>query len=347
MESLDQLNGYTAENFETWLGKQLQQVYEGSPEEKYRAFDFRHLGISRGESHLDALQGLFKKLSTDAREQFKKALERILRHAKPDDFPGEALADVVSLAGLTEAYGAFPAFVSVFGSGPWGEIRPSLIYDALSVLMMFDRSDEAYDTAKGLATSTNFPDSLVFDTYLVMARSRPERWRDDLILLRGRFNRIAQDVISSADKKMLEQLHRRHQSLTQSLSETIPLFELGQQLATLKFAPSPSPETASDDWLIDNLFQPSGPIGLMESDDLGEIAIFARTDPTRIAKVVTTPQFEVVCIHRGLIDHPAPQYSSSFTQRFPKALALLGNALGGNSLNRARQHINQQAAYGH
>lgn len=347
MESLDQLNSHTAEEFETWLGKQLRLVYGGTPEEKYRACDFRHLGIPRGESHIDALQGLFKKLSIDAREQFKKALERILRHARPDDFPGEALADIVTLTGLTEAYGAFPAFVSVLGSGPWGEILPSLIYDALSVLMMFDRSDEAYETAKGLATSTNFPNSLVFDAYLVMARSRPENWRDDLALLRDRFNKIYQDVINSADAGMLEQLHRRHHSLTQSLSETIPLSELGLQLATLKFAPTTSPETASDDWLIDNLFQPSGPIGLMENDDTGEIVIIDRTNPARMAKVNTTPQFEVGCILRRLIDPPARHYSATYDnlQLSIKSSVILRNALGTRKQNFVGQPTNQKVAH--
>src|SRR3989338_8729920 len=139
MESLSQLNTYDANDFAKWLSKQLIQIYVGTPEEKYRAFDFRQLGVSRGESHIDALQFLYRKLSDDAKDRFKEALEQLIRHKKPDDIPGEAMADIVTLTGLTEAYCAFTAFAPVLG-GPWGYSQPSLIYDALSVLMMFERS---------------------------------------------------------------------------------------------------------------------------------------------------------------------------------------------------------------
>jgi hypothetical protein len=74
MDSLDTLNGSESEYFEKLLYKQLLMVYRGNSEEKYRACDFRHLGVSRGESHIAALQGLFEKLSDNAQEQFRGLL---------------------------------------------------------------------------------------------------------------------------------------------------------------------------------------------------------------------------------------------------------------------------------
>lgn len=332
MESLDQLNGYNAEAFEKFLSGQLRLIYEGTSEEKYRACDFRHLSVPRGESHIDALQGLFKKLSGDAREQFRKALERILRHTKPDNFPGEAIADIVTLVGETEAFSVFPAFVPVLGCGPWGEMRPSLFYDALSVLMMFGQTNEAYETTKGLATSTYFLNALVFDAYIVMIRSQPKNWRDDFVLLRERFNKSIQNVKKSDDLRMHGQLQRRQRSLAQSLSE-IPLSELGRHVAELKFVPDTSLEAATDHWLINNLFQSSGPLALVSNDD--GIFIVDRTNSERRGKVKSTSSFEIAYITFGLINNTETKnfVSSSDKQNYPKASTWSERELGVKNLS--------------
>jgi len=292
VESLGQLNAYSADEFELWLCKQLRALYTGTPDEKYRACDFRQLGISRGDSHLDGLQGLFKLLSDDARVRFKKALELTLRHAIPNDFPGEALADIVTLIGITEAYGAFPAFAAVLGCGPWGEIRPALIYDALSVLMMFDRSEEAYAAAKGLATSTYFPNALVFDAYLVMIHSEPKNWLDDYTLLRERFERVIQGARDSGNQSLKAQLTQRQRGLAIFMSK-LPLEVIGRRLADLKIP--------ADTWLRKHLLCESGPLALLYDNPGNAIIISARDIPERRAAVKTTSSLEVLGFNSGLL----------------------------------------------
>jgi hypothetical protein len=348
METLTQLNTYDAEKFAQWIGKQLKQIYTGTAEEKYRAFDFRQLGLSRGESHLDALHSLFRKLSADAQYRFKEALEQLLRNEKQDDFPEKAIADVVTLVGLTDARNAFRAFAPVLGSGPWGEMHPNLIYDALSVLMMFERSDDAYKAAKGLATSRFFPDSLVFDAYLVMVRSRPENWRDDFVLLRDRFSNVSRGVLNSADAGRLEQLQRRQQSFTQMVSATLPLSELGEWLATLNFAPPVSPDVISDDWLIDNMLQPGfGSIDLVWSEDINCIVVVDRANHARKAELKTTPSFEVAGIYHGRFAFPGNYDPSHYNKNHlsEKSATRLASALGTKRKSKEIKHINKKSAY--
>lgn len=214
---------------------------------------------------------------------------------------------------------------------------------------MFDRSDEAYTIAKGLATSINFPNALVFDAYLMMVRSRPENWREDFTLLRDRFSKVIEEVRRSGDADMLKQLHRRQSSLAQSLVAAVPLYELGKQLATLNFMPPMPPQAVSDDWLIDSLLQPSGPLCLQCYEDIDEFVISDRTNKERKAKVEITSQFVVGCIFRGLIDykdHQSPTFSGNATLS-KKSLDRLRNTSGAKRQNWPSQSITQEAAYGY
>ena len=269
METLDQLDGYGEEQLEIWLEHRLRGLYSIDSVMRYRACDFRKLGVPFGESHIDGLVAVYKLLSLKAQVCFRDATEQLLRHVQPNDFPREAMSDLVLIIGLIRAHRALRAFVPVFGSGPWGELYGSLIYDAVSVLLMFERTNEAYDAARGLATSTNFPDKYIFDAYLVMVRSRPANWSADLALVRERFSRIQRRFRESGDPRQLELLAQRQLDLALSLVEAIPLADLAAQIVNLRIAPCASLHTGGDAWLLFNLFAQSKRLILDYSADGG------------------------------------------------------------------------------
>ena len=345
MNSLDQFNRYDADAFYRWLLAQFNKLYRGTDQERPKAFDFRDLGISRGESHLNAIHNLFRKLSDDGKGQFQAGLEQVLRNAKQDELADGAMADVVKLIGLTRFRHAFPAFVSILGCGAWGENRPSLIYDALSVLMTFEGSDDVYETAKGLATSRNFPDKLVFDAYLILARSRPERWRDDFSLLRGRFNNVHHTVEEAKDSNLTDQLDRRWKSLGHSLAK-LPLSTLTSGLAAF----ANSDPSSTDSWAIESLlknmvFDEAAPLIPAWNREVDEIVIADRLQPKRmevfsIEIFSSASAFVARMMSKGGLSAPASSFDSLLERNAPsighKASARLKNILGPRMSGRRR-----------
>lgn len=310
MESLEQLNGYRDDVFERWLEQRLRDQYSGDQALRYWAFDFRDIGIPRGESHIDALVELHRKLSSDAKNDFIDAIEGLMRHAQPDTFPIDAMADLVLLIGLLRAHKGLAAFVPVLGTGPWGERHNFLIYDALGVLLMFDRTSEAYEVAKGLATSVNFPDVYVFDVCLVLVRSRPKNWLIDLAMLRERFSRARERFESSSNSAAVSKLDEREKDFVTSLSEAVPLSEIAEQLPDIRLGPSSrDPATnAADDWFLTNLIGRGGPLRLEYSDSSDALVLVDRSDRARIALLRESDEFEVACISRGLVHSSAADY---------------------------------------
>jgi hypothetical protein len=298
MENMTELKAFDATQFAAWLESRLRQFYQGNELEREQAFDFRSLGILGGESHIDALRDLFEQLPEAAREQFRHALGQVLRRARPDDFPGEALADIVLLTGLAKAYAVFKAFAPVLGNGPWGEVKPSLLYDALSVLLMFDRSEEAYQAVKALATSVHFIDAFAYDAYLLMIRCRPENWRLDWELLRARLFRFRQEIMASGNTKKLQALKRRETSFAKSIAKAIPLECLGEELAQLIVL---APDTPNDAWLLKELCHAdNGPLAISYNDE--DWFLVDRQDPARKARIGRlSSELEVFCISNGLI----------------------------------------------
>lgn len=345
MDSLEQFNNLDAEAFETWLRAQFNALYRGAAQVRYRAFDFRDMGISRGESHLDGLHRLFRKLSDQGKTQFQIGLERILRNAKRNDIASEGMADVIKLIGLTKYHRAFPAFVTILGTGEWGENHPALIYDALSVLMMFEGSDDVYETAKGLATSRNFPDNLVFDAYLILARSRPERWRDDFSLLWRRFNNVHHTVEEAKDSNLTDQLDLRWKSLGHSLAK-LPLSSLTSGLAVF----ANSDPSSADSWAIESLlknmvFDEAAPLVAAWNLEVDEIVIADRLQPERmevfsIERFSSASALVVRMMSKGGLSALASSFESLLEGNAPsighKASARLKNILGPRMSGRRR-----------
>jgi hypothetical protein len=320
METLEELNAYDPESFEVWLDRNFQALYGADTDRRHRAFDFRHLGIPSGESHVDRLQELYAKLSVSAQRSFREAVEALFRHAIPDSFPAAAMADLLLISGLLKAFRVLRSFGPVLGTGPWGELHKSLIYDALSVLLMFSRTDEAYDSAKALATSVNFPDAYVLDTYLILVRSRPQNWVDDLALFRQRFASLARRIERSEDLSLRARLERRLQNLADSVAQDAPLSDLAPRLPDLKVGPY----EPNDDWLVDALLARSGKLRLEYSSDGETLLLIDRMDPTRQAAVPSDPGFTMYCIKKGLL---LPTFASWHVEQelSPEALVRLQN----------------------
>jgi len=75
MQTLEELNAYDAESFEVWLDRNFQALYGADTDRRHRAFDFRHLGIPSGESHVERLQELYAQLSVSAQRSFREAVD--------------------------------------------------------------------------------------------------------------------------------------------------------------------------------------------------------------------------------------------------------------------------------
>lgn len=319
MESLHDFNRYSTEELEQWLEHRLLDQYADDPHIRYRALDLRHIGINFGESHIDVLHELFRALSPQAQDRFRSALELLMRHPQPEAFPASGMADLILLVGLTRATKVLAAFVPILGSGPWGELNGFLVYNALGVLMTFERTQEAYDAARALASSVNFPDAYSLDAYLVMVRTRPEEWLADWGLVRKRVHRFRDTLYASSDLLQRQRLEERHQEFLSSLARSVPLSEFGRQFPRMDLRP-PENRPSSDYWLLDGLLGPQGPLKL-ECDDDGVFTVFDRSAPERAARVSPSTGFEVVCIARKLVSDPSVEELRTLVEELEHLLA--------------------------
>jgi hypothetical protein len=257
MVSIEALNRYSARDFEEWFEARFKEHYGEDAERRFRAFDFGHLGIFGTESHLDAIEQLDEQLSPKARRHLRDALEALFRHAQPSSFPWDGMQDLIHLIGRLRAYSAVKAFEPVLVSGPWGELEPSLVYDALSVLFEFERSTEAYDAMKALVSQDNFSDRYVFDAYALLFRTAPAKWADDLSSLRRRFARVMTAVKKSADPEASAELLERERELAADLADAVSLSRLASGLSTLRVY-----EGESLAWFVRRLFEEDGPLAV-------------------------------------------------------------------------------------
>lgn len=328
MNSLDQLNKFDAENFENWLRVQLIALYGNEVRARYAAFDFRDLGVPRGDSHIDALHRLFRRLSDQGKAQFQAGLERLLRNACYDELSRDAMADVIQLIGLTKYLHAFNAFVSILGYGAWGENHPELIYDALSVLMMFEGSDEAYETTKALATSRNFPDNMVFDAYLILARSRPEKARENFTLLGYRFDSVCKNIEDSGDIEQKKQLDARWDSLVRVVT-SLPLSQMVSDIATIEDCSTIFSSRSIGRLYRNLLIKENAPLMFQWSRDLDEGVLVDRAQPKRMESIKNNhflPVYYMTIGQFGMLEDRYESYCRVNADSIgPKACARLEN----------------------
>jgi len=100
MISLEELNGYSPQEFARWLMARLKQQYVGTPEQRYRALDFRDMGVPVVESNLDSVKGLFEKLLPRAQRCFRSAVETLVCFAQTADISREIKEDLEMIAVL-------------------------------------------------------------------------------------------------------------------------------------------------------------------------------------------------------------------------------------------------------
>lgn len=151
-ETLAELNAYKPEDFKTFLDFRLRQQHGSDPEARYRALDFRGLGVRRDdtsyESYLDDIKNLFGILSPQARQAFQDGLRDLILTADPNNFPLEAMRDIILLVATLGVTQALETFIPTIANGAWGKKYPSLIYDCAGVMLSFERNNEAEELEK-------------------------------------------------------------------------------------------------------------------------------------------------------------------------------------------------------
>ncbi|OGE79036.1 MAG: hypothetical protein A2751_01080 [Candidatus Doudnabacteria bacterium RIFCSPHIGHO2_01_FULL_46_14] len=142
MATLLELNGYQADDFKSWLDRGLRRQYYLSVRLR-DPFGFREIGIWGYESNLDALKTLFDRLSTEARQAFCEAVRQMILTAAVDDFPPDAMDDLIYLVAKIKAKQiALETFVSVIGEGVWGKRFPYMIYDCAAAMATWGLNNE-------------------------------------------------------------------------------------------------------------------------------------------------------------------------------------------------------------
>jgi hypothetical protein len=291
MQTRAELDGYSAAQFETWLDRRFRDQYRGNESEKYRAFDFRSLGVERGASNLDDVTDLVATFGPETKARFIEGLENLLRHADPDDFPVQGMRDITALIGLLRAFHAVYAFAPVFGSGQWGVDHPELLYEAISVLLGFEPSNKAYEAARDLAAKKNFHPRYIIDTYTVLFRIKPERWATDLKDHWGGFVRLANAVKASSDPGDAVRFAARQRLLAEDLAYYVSPEGLAAHIGELPLAPP-----NGFGWLLQCLFDREGPLWLVGEESTGEWRIIDRGDPTKRGTLSMTPhELRITC----------------------------------------------------
>lgn len=246
--AIDSMHSWNASEFEDWLRDRLARQHHPDASVREEASDFCQLGILPAESNRDAFETLYSRLAPRAQAAFHQAIEGLLRKVKPGVFPASAFADLLHLVGRTRAFGALAAFPSVLGRGEWGHLHRFLFFDATSVLLKLVPSLEAYECAQALVTSPQFAAEYTFDCYRVMLRGRPERWTEDLGLIRGRIPELA-SLLDAKDGP--ESFSKKAQRMGSFLSRAVPLSEIAKQLDSVYWYRR---EKCPDLWLARALF---------------------------------------------------------------------------------------------
>jgi hypothetical protein len=319
METLAQLNGFTAADFEGWLAQRFRDFYADGASARV-AFDFRDLGVAAGDSTLDTLTGLYARLAPNSQRQFVGALENLLRHTEPDTFPLQGIRDILFVVGLIRAFAPVLAFAPVFGNGVWGERHPELLYDAISVLVGLEPAIEAYTAARDLVSTKNFDDRYAFDVCTILVRCRPERWVDDVNFLHERFARFAASVAETTPEA-LPDLAEREQQFARDLADDVSLDVLAAGLARLPLVPPSDVQ-----WLLSRLFGSGGPLSLIGNLDSQDVRVQDEADAARHAKLDHADMsgaLSVVCSDLNLMKWQETASASDALRDVPHAEELL------------------------
>jgi hypothetical protein len=179
-----------AKGYAELLEVRLREFNHPDESRKLAAMDLFDRTIMQWLPANEWLRIFFDGLSPQAQIHFRNGIDLMIQHARPDNFPALALEELLVLAADVGAYGAVPAMVRlVADGGEWAHIRPGPVGVILGVLKRLKAKDEGYGQACQLSASDTLEDSLVFDAFEVLIRSRPEEWGNAWLMLEAKFCR--------------------------------------------------------------------------------------------------------------------------------------------------------------
>jgi hypothetical protein len=135
METLELLNAFNSEDFESWLDDRLRKLHDPDENVRYRARELD--GVYRGdcESTIDAFDILFRKLSVPAQEAFREGAYRLVTRVRVGDFPLESMKDLMVLSFMIKASKVLDNLEELVIDSSWGKGNRSLIYDSIGIMM--------------------------------------------------------------------------------------------------------------------------------------------------------------------------------------------------------------------
>lgn len=135
METLEQLNAFNAEDFESWLNNRLRKLHDPDANVRYRAWELDEVYRGDCESAIDAFGILFRKLSVPAQGAFREGAYRLVTRVQVGDFPLESMKDLMMLSFMIKASKVLDNLERLIIDSPWGKSNPSLIYDSIGIMM--------------------------------------------------------------------------------------------------------------------------------------------------------------------------------------------------------------------
>ena len=141
MESWEKLNAFTPSEFMVWLEAVLRSIYDHNNPNRNRTYDFRQLDIPIGDSHLDAIESLQKRLSPAGQASFKSGLVKLLEDSSPGSLPVNVVQDLILLVAICKPDDAAKVLLQVC-EGPWGQSDKAMRYDCCSGLLGLDIPEE-------------------------------------------------------------------------------------------------------------------------------------------------------------------------------------------------------------
>lgn len=135
METLEQLNAFSADDFASWLDSRLRKLHDPDEYVRYWAWELPEVHRGDCESVIDAFRILFQKLSISAQEAFREGAYRLMSRVQVGDFPLESMKDLMMLSFIAKASRVLDNLGVLVIDSPWGKSNRSLIYDSISIMM--------------------------------------------------------------------------------------------------------------------------------------------------------------------------------------------------------------------
>ena len=135
METLEQLNTFSAEDFASWLDNRLRKLHDPDSNVRYRAWELAGVYRNECESTTDAFGILFRKLSVPAQEAFQEGAYKLVTRVQVEDFPLESMKDLMMLSFMVKASKVLDNLERLIIDSPWGKNNRSLVYDSVAIMM--------------------------------------------------------------------------------------------------------------------------------------------------------------------------------------------------------------------